>query len=127
MISIGTRLRIIDNSGAREAECIRVISPYKATTSSIGHTVLLTIKKVKKSRKDPEKIIKGKLFRALVLRAKGYITPNSTIKTAFLENSAILLTEHEKLVGSRIVGVVNKHFRYTKYLKLLIVSTGVRV
>jgi len=127
MINVGSKLNIIDNSGAKEAVCIRVISPYKTLVSGIGNVILVTIKKVKRNRKDPEKIMKGKMFRALVLRVKGNTSVNSSIKFSYLENSAVLLTEQEKLVGSRVIGVVNKHFRYTKYLKILILATGSRV
>lgn len=125
MIQIGSSLNIIDNSGAKTAYCIRVITGYKAKYAGIGDTVLVSIKKVRKNRRDPIKIAKGKLFKALILRVKVNTKKLNGNTYKFLENSAILMTKQNKLIGTRILGIITKEFRYTKFARLLILSAGV--
>jgi len=125
MIQVGSSLNIIDNSGAKMGSCIRVITGYKAQYAGIGDTVLVSIKKVRKKRRDIVKMTKGKIFKALILRVKvGTKKMNGNIYK-FLENSAILMTKQNKLVGTRVLGLITKEFRYTKFTRLLILSAGV--
>ena len=70
MIQVGSSLNIIDNSGAKIGSCIRVITKYKAQYAGIGDTILVSIKKVRKKRRDIVKMTKGKLFKALILLAR---------------------------------------------------------
>jgi len=125
MLQVGSSLKVIDNSGAKMAQCIHILTPYKSDFAYIGDLILVSIRKVRKNRADTVKIAKGKIFRAIVLRTKklnNYIRGN---KYKFLENGVVLLTNQNKLVATRILGPITKNFRYTKYLKLLIVSAGI--
>jgi large subunit ribosomal protein L14 len=125
MIQIGSSLNIIDNSGAKTGFCIRVITKYKAQYAGIGDTVLVSIKKVRRKRRDLTKMAKGKIFKALILRVKVGTKKKNGNSYKFLENAAILLTKQNKLVGTRILGLITKEFRYTKFTRLLILSAGV--
>jgi large subunit ribosomal protein L14 len=125
MLQIGSSVKVIDNSGAKIAQCIHVITPYKSDFACIGDLILISIRKVRKNRADITKISKGKIFRAIVLRTKKFNCYIRGNKYKFLENGVVLLTNQNKLVATRIFGPVTKNFRYTKYLKLLIVSAGI--
>lgn len=125
MIQIGSSLNIIDNSGAKLGYCIRIITGYKAQYAGIGDTVLVSIKKVRRNRRDLTKVAKGKIFKALILRVKVNTKKNSGNSYKFLENAAILLTKQNKLIGTRILGLITKEFRYTKFTRLLILSAGI--
>lgn len=125
MIQIGSSLNIIDNSGAKTGFCIRVITGHKAQYAGIGDTILVSIKKVRRKRRDLTKVTKGKIFKALILRVKVGTKKINGNSYKFLENAAILLTKQNKLVGTRILGLITKEFRYTKFTRLLILSAGV--
>jgi len=125
MIQIGSTLNIIDNSGAKLGACIRIITGYKAKYAGIGDTILVSIKKVRKNRRDLTKVTKGKMFKALILRVKVNTKKNNGNSYKFLENAAILLTKQNKLIGTRILGLITKEFRYTKFSRLLILSAGI--
>lgn len=125
MIQIGSSLNIIDNSGAKIGFCIRVITGYKAQYAGVGDTILVSIKKVRKKRRDPTKMTKGKIFKALILRVKVSTKKNNGNSYKFLENAAILMTKQNKLIGTRILGLITKDFRYTKFTRLLILSAGI--
>jgi len=125
MLQVGSSLRVIDNSGAKIAQCIHIITPYKSNFACIGDLILVSIRRVRKNRADTIKISKGKIFRAVILRTKKFNNYVRGNKYKFLENGAVLLTSQNKLVATRIFGPITKNFRYTKYLKLLIVSSGI--
>ena len=126
MIQIGSCLNIIDNSGAKTAKCIHVITKHKAKYASIGDIILVSVKKVRKKRRDPTKISKGKIFKALILRVKLPIKNIAYGRVRFLENSGILLNRQtNKLIGTRILGPITSSFRYNKFSRLLILSSGI--
>lgn len=125
MIQVGSYLNIIDNSGAKTAFCIKVITGHKAQYAGIGDTVLVSIKKVRKKRRDPIKMTKGKIFKALILRVKVRTKKLNGNSYKFLENAAILMTKQNKLVATRVLGLITKDFRYTKFTRLLILSAGI--
>lgn len=125
MIQVGSFLNIIDNSGAKVAFCIRVITGHKAQYAGIGDTILVSIKRVRKRRRDPLKMTKGKIFKALILRVKVGTKKVNGNSYKFLENAAILMTRQNKLVATRILGLITKDFRYTKFVRLLILSAGI--
>ena len=124
MIQIGSSLNIIDNSGAKIAQCIRVITRHKAQYAQIGDTILVSIKKVRKKRRDPLKMTKGKIYKALILRTKTRFKKMNGNSYRFLENGAILMTKQNKLIATRILGLITREFRYTKFARLLILSAG---
>jgi len=125
MIQVGSFLNIIDNSGAKTAFCIRVITGYKAKYAYIGDTILVSVKRLRKKRRDISKVSKGKIYKALILRTKVPYKKANGNSFKFLENAAILMTQQNKLVATRILGLINKEFRYTKYSRLLILASGV--
>jgi len=115
MIQNNTVLNIIDNSGAKIAECIKVYSGYKRRYAAAGDTILVTIKSLRSKRRSISKIKKGELYKALVIRTKSKKTLANGDSISFKENSAILLTKQNKFVGTRIFGAVPKVFKKTKF------------
>jgi len=124
MIQNNTVLHIIDNSGAKIAECIKVYSGYKRRYAAAGDTILVTIKSLRSKRRSISKIKKGELYKALVIRTKSKKTLANGDSISFKENSAILLTKQNKFVGTRIFGAVPKVFKKTKFFKLITLSSG---
>lgn len=125
MIQSGTYLNVIDNSGAKNIFCIKVLSGYKRRYAGIGDLIVISIKSLRTKRRAVSKTKKGEIYRALVVRTKNSNTGFNGNKFNFLENSAILLNKQNKFIGTRIFGAVPKLFRYTKHLKMVFLSTGV--
>jgi large subunit ribosomal protein L14 len=125
MIQVGTLLNVIDNSGARKVACIKVLGGYKKRYALLGDIIVISIKSLRTKRKSTAKVKKGEVCYALVVRTnKGYSTfSNESLK--FFENSVILLNKQNKYLGTRIFGSLPNSFRYTKYLRLLSLSSGV--
>ena len=126
MIQSGTLLKIIDNTGAKTALCIKVGVGYKRRYAFSGDVVLVSVKSLRKKRREFIKIKKGDIYKALLLRV---ISPKSYFFGDFFSTvyfpSAVLLSKHNKVVGTRIFGSISKDFRFTKFLKVISLSSGI--
>jgi large subunit ribosomal protein L14 len=123
MIQSGTFLNSLDNSGAKKLICIKILnSGYKQRYAPIGSTILVSIKTIRFSKNV--KVKKGELHKAIVIKTKKETFSSLNYKKYF-ENSAVLLNKKNKLIGTRIFGFIPKKFKYSKYLKLLTLSSGI--
>lgn len=123
MIQIQTKLKINDNSGIKRGQCIKIYK--KNNKGTIGDTVLVSVKNLKLNPKKKIKIVKGDLFKALIVHAK-----YSTISTIgnyirFDSNCCIILNTQNKLIGTRVFGPVTSKFRQFKHLKILSLSSHI--
>ena len=124
MIQKGTYLNVIDNSGAKEVCCIHVLNGYRKRYAAIGDTIVVSIKSLRIKRRSHAKIKKGEVLKALIVRTKTNIKNYSLEQLSFLDNSAILLSRQDKLLGTRIFGSVPSYFRYTKFLRIVSLASG---
>lgn len=123
MIQSGSYLNILDNSGAKKVKCIKILnSGFRQRYSHIGDTVLVSVKSVRFSKNI--KVKKGEIHRALIIKSK---TKKFLFNryTNYFENSAVLLNKKNKLIGTRIFCMLPQKFKYSRYLKLVTVSSGV--
>ena len=67
---------------------------------------------------------KGEVHRAVVIRTKLLKPVNNFDKLGFFENSAVLLSKQNKLLGTRVFGVVPNKLRFSKFLKIASLSSG---
>lgn len=126
MIQVGTKLNVIDNSGAKRVRCIKVSKGYKKRYSSFGDVVLVSIYSVRKikSKAQISRVKRGEIYRALVVRTK-LKTDQFAYKVNFTDNAVILLNKQNRLLGSRVFGVLPRKLRETPFLRLLSVSAGI--
>ena len=124
MIQSGTYLNVIDNSGAKDVCCIKVLPGYKRKYASIGDIIIVSVKSLRSKRRATSKVKKGDVMKALVVRTKVGHKDFSGKQLTFLENSAVLLNNQFKPLGTRVFGPVPKEFNYTKYLKVASLSAG---
>jgi large subunit ribosomal protein L14 len=126
MIQIGTVSRVVDNSGARTARCIKIYKGSKKRYGFVGDILLVSIQNLRSKRRDVLKVKKGELYKALLLRTQSYsrIFCGDASKN-FGSSSIILINKKNKFLGTRIFGSVNTNFRFTKYMKILFLSSGI--
>ena len=127
MIQINTILNIIDNSGAKTASCIKVLSGYKRRYASIGDLILVSIKTLRSKRKIILKLKKGELYKAIILRTCSVNRSFTGDNINFFDNSIVLLTKQNKFLGTRVFGTVPKKFKSTKFFKLLTLASGITI
>ena len=115
MIQTLTRLKVADNTGARQVMCIGLLGGTHRRYASIGDIIVVTVK-----RAIPGGIVKkGEVIKAVVVRiAKPYHRPDGTY-IRFDENAAVILDDKNNPKGTRIFGPVARELREKNFLKIV--------
>ena len=120
MIKNQTKLKIIDNSGVKKGQVIKI---YKGKSGSIGDIVLISIKQIQSKNKI--KISKGDMYKALIVRTKYNNKNLANNYISFDENSAILLNGQGMPVASRILGPIPIQLRKNRQLKIVSLASTI--
>ena len=115
MIQQETRLKVADNSGAREVLCFKVLGGSRRRYASIGDIVVVTVKQA-----IPGGMVKkGDISRAVVVRTKKEVRRSDGSYIRFDDNAAVLLTAAGEPLGSRVLGPVARELRDSGYMKIV--------
>ncbi len=115
MIQQESRLRVADNSGAKEVLCIRVLGGSKRRYASIGDQIVVTVKEASPGGN----VKKGSVSRAVVVRTKKEIRRKDGSYIRFDDNAVVLLNAAEEPRGTRIFGPVARELRDRDYMKIV--------
>ena len=115
MIQQETRLRVADNSGAKEVLCIKVLGGSKRRYASIGDLIKVSVKEAA----PRGRVKKGEIYDAVVVRtAKGVRRSDGSL-IRFDRNAAVLLTPKMEPIGTRIFGPVTRELRTERFMKIV--------
>lgn len=115
MIQMQTNLNVADNSGARKVQCIKVLGGSKRKIASIGDVIVVSVKEA-----IPRgKVKKGDIHRAVIVRTAKEIRRNDGSAIRFDSNAAVLLTNQNEPIGTRIFGPVTRELRLKKFMKII--------
>lgn len=115
MIQQETRLRVADNTGAKEVLCIRVLGGSKRRYASVGDVIVVTVKSA-----IPGGIVKkGDVSKAVVVRTKKEVRRKDGSYIRFDDNAAVLLNEQSEPAGTRVFGPVARELREKQYMKIV--------
>jgi large subunit ribosomal protein L14 len=114
MIQQESRLRVADNTGAKEVLCIKVLGGSRRRYASIGDIIVVTVKDA-----TPGGIKKGTVSKAVIVRTRKEIRRKDGSYIRFDDNAVVLLNASEEPRGSRIFGRVSRELLY-KYLIIII-------
>ena len=109
MIQQESRLVVADNSGAKEALCIRVLGGTRKRYATVGDVIVVAIKSVIPS----SDIKKGAVSKAVIVRTKKEIRRQDGSYIRFDDNACVLLNNAGDIRGSRIFGFVARQLRAT--------------
>ena len=109
MIQTETRLVVADNSGAKEALCIRVLGGTRRRYASVGDVIVVSVKSVIPS----SELKKGAVSKALIVRTNKEVRRPDGSYIRFDDNACVLLNNAGELRGSRIFGPVARELRAT--------------
>ena len=109
MIQQESRLRVADNSGAKEVLCIRVLGGTRKRYASIGDVIVVTVK----SALPSGEVKKGTVTKAVIVRTKKEISRQDGSYIRFDDNACVLLNNAGEIRGSRIFGPVARELRAT--------------
>ena len=115
MIQQESRLKVADNSGAREVSVIRVLGGSKVKTGNIGDTVVVTVKKA-----IPNGTVKkGKVVKAVIVRSKFGLRREDGSYIKFDDNACVIIKDDKTPVGTRVFGPVARELREKDFMKIV--------
>ena len=115
MVMQESRLKVADNSGARELLVIRVMGGSKVKTANIGDVVVGTVKKA-----IPNGTIKeGKVVKAVIVRTVEGVRRSDGSYIKFGDNACVLIKDDKSPIGTRVLGPVARELREKDYMKIV--------
>lgn len=115
MIQQRTKLKLMDNSGARLVQCIKALNGFNRTYSYSGDLILISIKKLRLVRK----VKTGEVYFAIITRTKKQTNFKDGSSSKFNNNIIIILNSKKKVLGTRLFGPISRNLRKKKFLKIL--------
>jgi large subunit ribosomal protein L14 len=115
MIQQESRMKIADNTGAKEILCIRVLGGSGRRYASIGDVIVATIK----DAIPGGSVKKGDVVKAVIVRTKKEVRRKDGSYIAFDENAAVILGNEKDPRGTRIFGPVGRELRDKRFMKIV--------
>lgn len=115
MIQQETRLKVTDNSGAKEILCIRVLGGTKRRYARVGDIIVASVKTA-----NPTGLVKRKsVIKAVVVRTRDQIQRKDGSTIAFDDNAAVVIGDDKAPKGTRVFGPVPRELRDMGYAKII--------
>jgi large subunit ribosomal protein L14 len=115
MIQQESRLRVADNTGAKEIKCIRVLGGSTRRYGGLGDIIIASVKQATPTSSVKE----GEVVRAVIVRTtKEYGRPDGSY-IRFDENAAVILDDYQNPKGTRIFGPVARELRDKGFMKII--------
>ena len=115
MIQQQTKLKVADNTGARELMCIRCLGGSYRKTAGIGDIIVASVKQAMPGGT----VKKGEVVKAVIVRTKNPIRRADGSYIRFDENAAVIIRDDKTPRGTRIFGPVARELRDGEYMKIL--------
>jgi large subunit ribosomal protein L14 len=115
MLQTESRLKVADNTGAKEVLVIRVLGGTKRRYASIGDKIVVTIKE----STPAGSVKKGQVSTAVVVRTKKEIRRPDGSYIRFDDNACVLLNQTGEMRGTRVFGPVARELRDKQYMKIV--------
>jgi large subunit ribosomal protein L14 len=116
MIQVQSRMKVADNSGAKDVMCIRVLGGYKKRYAHVGDIIIASVK----SAAPHAPIKKGDIVKAVIVRTKKEIRRVDGSYLRFDDNACVVINDKEKKdpKGTRIFGPVAREIRRAGFIKI---------
>lgn len=115
MIQPQTRLKVADNSGAKEIMCIRVLGGSFRRSGSIGDVIVASVK----SAAPGGTVKKGDVIKAVIVRVHKSMRRSEGSYIRFDDNAAVIIKDDRQPVGTRIFGPVARELREKDFMKIV--------
>ena len=115
MIQMQTNLDVADNSGARRVQCIKVLGGSKRRYASVGDVIVVSVKEaIPRGR-----VKKGDVRKAVVVRTAKEVRREDGTAIRFDSNAAVILSNTNDPMGTRIFGPVVRELRSKNFMKII--------
>jgi large subunit ribosomal protein L14 len=115
MIQQETRLKVADNSGAKEISCIKVLGGTRRRYAYVGDVIIASVKSA-----SPIGVVKKKaVVKAVVVRTREQIRRKDGSTISFDDNAAVILADEKNMRGTRVFGPIPRELRDLGYSKIV--------
>ena len=115
MIQVQTRLKVADNTGAKEVMCVKVLGGTRRKYANIGDIIVVSVKTA-----TPGGVVKkGEVAKAVVVRSTKGVKRNDGTSIKFDENAAVIIRDDKTPKGTRIFGPVARELREKDFMKII--------
>ena len=115
MIQQETRLNVADNTGAKQALCIKVLGGSRKRYAKLGDMIVITVKKAIPN----SNVKKGTVRKAIVVRVRKESKRKDGSYIRFDDNAVVIVDNQNEPAGTRVFGPVARELREKKYMKIL--------
>ena len=115
MIQQESRLKVADNTGAREVLCIRVLGGSKRRYARLGDTIVGTVK----DAVPGGTVKKGEIVKAVVVRTRKEIRRQDGTYIRFDDNACVIINDQQQPRGTRIFGPVGRELRDKRFMRIV--------
>jgi large subunit ribosomal protein L14 len=115
MVQQESRLKVADNTGAKEVLCIRVLGGTRRRYASLGDKIVVTVK----SAMPAGSVKKGQVATAVVVRTKKEVRRQDGSYIRFDDNACVLLDTAGQMTGTRVFGPVARELRDKQFMKIV--------
>ena len=115
MIQQESRLKVADNSGAKELLCIRVLGGTRKRYASVGDKIVGTVKTATPS----SRVKKGQVVKAVVVRVRKEQRRKDGSYIRFDDNACVIIDENSQMKGTRVFGPVARELRDNNFMKVV--------
>ena len=115
MIQQETNLDVADNSGAKRVQCIKVLGGSKRKTATVGDVIVVAVKEAQPG----QRVKKGDVARAVIVRTAKEIRRPDGSALRFDRNAAVIVNRQNEPIGTRIFGPVTRELRGRKFMKIV--------
>ncbi|MDW8190064.1 MAG: 50S ribosomal protein L14 [Pseudobdellovibrionaceae bacterium] len=115
MIQMQTRLKVADNSGAKEVKCIKVLGGSKRRYARVGDIIVVAVQ----DALPGSKIKKGDVVKAVIVRTKKEIPRPDGSYICFDDNAVVMINNAKEPIGTRIFGPVARELRASQFMKIV--------
>jgi large subunit ribosomal protein L14 len=124
MIQTKTILQIMDNSGAKIVQCIKVLGGFKRRYAILGDIIVVSIRRLKSKNKYRSKVKKGEVLRTVITRTKTPVKFKDGSFINFNLNSGVIVNKQGKPLATRVTGPVAKKIKRKGLMKIASLSSG---
>ena len=121
MIQVQTMLDVADNTGAKVAQCIKVLGGTRRRYATVGDIIVLTIKKALPSGD----VKKGEVVRGVVVRTRSNVRREDGSYVRFDSNAVVIIDDQLNPRGTRIFGAVPRELRARNFMKIISLASEV--
>jgi large subunit ribosomal protein L14 len=115
MVQLNTRLKVADNTGAKEISCIKVLGGSLRRSGNIGDVIIASVKTA-----TPGGVVKKtEVVRAVIVRSKSGLRRPDGSYIRFDDNAAVIIDAQKQPRGTRIFGPVARELREKDYMRII--------